>query len=358
MRVDLSDVGGTDPPRLVTDGNGEVRYCAGGKNPLKPTRAGTMDVVAFATGRQGNTVFGAGRLKVVARKGNYRTPSGRQVRLSNGRYLAAKLASSSAFDLGGWLSGAWNAIATPFKALGDGIKAAVDGLDAAMRQGGWDQAEKSLGAVPGNFNPGNVLSPRAGVISAGSGNVIAAGAGNVISAGGGNVISAGGGNVISAGGGNVISAGALNFVQSALNFLRSSGKVISAGAGNVISAGSGNVISAGAGNVIAAGGGNVISAGGGNVISAGAGNVISAGGGNLMAHASQAGSGAGFKATAKGVVLRLSTPAKGANVPAATGIVLLGDGEFAAGVKDARKSDVLQLADDVWVLREPPSGGG
>ena len=367
VRIDLSDVGGTDPPRLLTDGNGEVRYCAGGKHQIKPGKAGGMDVVVFATGRNGETVFGAGRIKAVNRKGNYRTPSGRQVRLSNGRYLSAEIASASIFDLGSWISGAWDAIATPFKALGDGIKTALDGLNLAMRQGGWDQAEKSLGAVPGNFNPGGLLSPGAGVISAGSGNVIAAGAGNVISAGSGNVISAGSGNVISAGGGNVISAGALNFIQSAVDFLRSRGQVISAGAGNVISAGAGNVISAGAGNVIAAGGGSVISAGGGNVISAGAGNVISVGGGNFQVRASQAGparagasqtgAGPGFRATAQGVVLRLSKPAKGANVPVATGIVLLGDGEFAAGVKDARKSDVLQLSEDVWVLRQPPSGG-
>jgi len=359
VRLDASDAGAADPPRLLTDANGEVRYCAGSKHPVKPAKAATMDIVAFATGRNGETLFGASRVKAVTRKGDYRTPSGRQVQLSTGRYAkTASVRARAAFDLGGWLGSAWATIATPFKALGDGIGAGASAIGAAFRQGGWARTEEALGVVPGNLNPGGVLSPKAGVISAGAGNVIAAGAGNVISAGAGNVISAGAGNVISAGGGNVISAGALSFIQSALSFLRGSGHVISAGAGNVISAGAGNVISAGAGNVIAAGGGNVISAGGGNVISAGAGNVISAGAGNLTARAAQAGQGAqtGFRATARGVVLRLSNPSKGAEVPVGTGVILLGEGEFAAGVKDARKSDVLQLSDDVWVLRQPPAG--
>lgn len=351
VRLDLAAVGGSAPGRVLTDADGEVKYCTPRVGAVRPQHAGLIDVVAFATGRNGETVFGAGQIAVAGSSATYRTPSGRVVVAKTGRYATAS-ASASALPratASGWLDslvgvlhGVWTQIATPFAQLGQGIQAVVASIDGAYAQGGLSQAARTLGVVPGNLNPGRALTGSAGVI--------AAGAGNVIAAGGGNVIASGGGNVIAAGGGNVIASGALNLIQ------KTGGNVIAAGAGNVIASGAGNVIAAGGGNVIASGGGNVIAAGGGNFSVAGTARARLSTAPRRAAAAGSAATADGYRAAGVGSVLELPAGGHGATMPVAEGMILPSAGQFIVGVKDARKSDAVEIAPGMWVLIQHPAG--
>ncbi len=344
VRFDMSDVGGRDPERAFTDADGQVKYCSvHGPQPLKAAKEGTADVVAFATGINGETAFGTAQVYFEER-GAYTTPAGRHV--DGFGHYARVARSAGLFDgvaawfqgVTEWFQGGWEAVATPFRALGDGIQAVSAKLSDALRGGGYVQADRELGIVPGNMNPGHRLSVRAGVI--------ASGAGNVIASGGGNVIASGAGNVIASGGGNVIANGALNLIGKA--------------GGNVIASGAGNVISYGGGNVIAAGGGNVIASGGGNVIASGGGNVIASGALNRSARAARANPFAwraatdSFRVEGRGVVLKIDG-GFGATMAVADGTLLPTRGEFIAGVKDATRSAVVHLGEGIWVLRQPAS---
>jgi hypothetical protein len=264
-----------------SDRNGEASFVA----PLP--RAGTVNVLVRAAGRNDVELWGTAQLRVANRARGasclesvtgraYRrgrdgwSSSSRSCGAASGARVRARAASSG--NLFTWVleqlfgRGPEKPVATA---------EARRGLRSLAADRRMFPAQLAFGSRIGDpTGKARVVNGAVTVVSAGSGNVVSAGGGNVISAGGGNavvtaaagVVSAGGGNVISAGGGNVVSAGG--------------GNVVSAGGGNVISAGGGNVVSAGSGNAIAINNGSLIGGAGGNVVSAGGGNVVSAGGGN------------------------------------------------------------------------------
>ncbi|HET9185662.1 MAG TPA: hypothetical protein VFN82_05910, partial [Solirubrobacterales bacterium] len=58
----------------------------------------------------------------------------------------------------------------------------------------------------------------------------------------------------------------------------------------------------------------------------------------------------GYRASGVGTVLVLPGGGKGATMPVAEGMLLPAPGEFIVGVKDARKSDAIELQPGMWVL--------
>ncbi|CAA9483617.1 MAG: CBM44, partial [uncultured Solirubrobacteraceae bacterium] len=321
VMVDASDAGGSDFT-ATTNANGFAELCGRFPNGL----AKGLDIVARAEGRNGHALNGTTRIAVKAYNAvkTYRTTLGDTMN----RATASAVPTARAANLVTFLQNAWNAIAslgqstaTFFTDVGAGMQSKANAIGEAVKKG-WAHAASSQLAVPGNLNPGGLVTGGAGVIAAGGGNVIAAGGGNVIAAGGGNVIAAGGGNVIAAGGGNVIAAGG------------------------------GNVIAPGGGNVIAAGGGNVIAAGGGNFAGGGARAAST-----RSARAARAG-GSGW--LVRGSAQVLSVGGAGAIVTSTPKDVLFGGGHFTSkdhggDVKDAKSANVVQPdkanAPDVWVLQ-------
>ncbi len=312
IELDLHDLDGylgDSNPTFNTNETGTARICR-----VFPRR-GTIDVVAYAEGRNGDMVFGASRMKIVDSpvkdSERYTTPSGRRfgktgsagaTAVAAGRPLVARAAFWSELQkaaselvqrfqsqvIAATTAGVAPVLA-PLYVLATFLmsqpneKAATEAYSAAYNQGKLQ---------PGNISVGGLLNADAFPVEKTTGRVwtiqggippveVAKSVGNIPKPAPASEVN----KVIASGGGNLSDAaidamrlrpdGSLRDQREIAAEFARGGMVIASGGGNVIASGGGNVIASGGGNVIASGGGNlaaiiagVIASGGGNVLSA------------------------------------------------------------------------------------------
>jgi hypothetical protein len=256
--MDLSKVGAKDVRGLATGGI----FARG----LRPTKAGTVNVLVQQEDARGNRIFGFGRFKVVKRTGAFTTIDGRRYE-ADGDPAPAVARAAGFLDLLG-------AIGKLASDLGGAVQRAFSGPVSATTITA--AAKQRSGLV--HLSLGNVLSGSYGVVAPGGANVVAAGGANVVAAGGANAVAAGGANAVSVANAGVVAAGGANAIGKD-TVANGTGQLIPIPA-QVVAAGGANVVSAGGGNVIAPGGANVVAAGGANMIAIGGAGVVAAGGGN------------------------------------------------------------------------------
>ena len=220
VAFDVSDVGGDDPSVATSGDGGEVN------TSFYAPKAGIVDVCAWATDKDGRTIYGSGQVRVVDRTKTvkdgrtFTTLGGRTIRRSGDEWGDVTPKSgprpdrvvAAGLDFGSFVNWIKDLSGNAANGISSGVAGVING--AANAQAALYVALKNFQFGLGQISLGKPLSGDAKLIKVTPGSAVAAGGANVVASGGANAVAAGGANVIAPGGANAVAAGGANISQT------------------------------------------------------------------------------------------------------------------------------------------------